>query len=284
MALYASQLSYSYPSTGRCAIKHISLKILPGEIVLITGKTGSGKSTLMKLLSGILAPDSGYVQFDNREIAPSDCGLVLQNPYDQLFAETLGQDVMFGPLNFGSPYEQAELVAKEALYEVSLNPEEFFERSVVSLSGGQSKAGSLAGVLAFRPHYYIFDEPSAGLDSSMRRQLRELVRKLADSGAAVLIVSHDIEEFLPYADGLLLMKDGASVWQGPSAHVLDNPQIFRLADIEPPEILLFQEELAKLSGQRFIFTLDPAQLSLRVQAVLNEYHKQCKQGAEIDNE
>lgn len=277
MALFASQLSYRYPGSKHYALKNISLKILPGEIVLITGKTGSGKSTLMKLLSGALSPESGYVQFNNKEIAASDCGLVVQNPHDQLFAETVEQDVMFGPLNFGMDEAHAKMVSRQALENVLLEPDSFSARSLLSLSGGQSKAVALAGVLAFQPRYYVFDEPSAGLDSRMRKNLKELIKKLADSGAAVLIVSHDIEEFLPYADGLLLMKEGVSVWQGPSAHVLDKPQIFRLADIEPPDILLFQEELVRQGGQAFAFTLDPDELAGRVQAVL-ELCQQRKQG------
>lgn len=257
MSLRADGAGFAYPGSPVSALKSISVKIVPGEILLVAGRAGSGKSTLMKLLAGLIEPNAGTVLLDSQPPTPHKIGIVFQDPASQLFADTVEADLMFGPRNLGKSDEECRKLARESLELVGLDPHAFLERSPFSLSGGQARRVAIAGVLAMDPEYLIFDEPTAGLDAQGRAFVKELLTKLKGRNRAVVVVTHDLDELLPCADNLLLLEGGRLAWNGPVRHAVNRPGIFGLAGLTEPDLLQFQACVARLSDKEPRYTLDP---------------------------
>lgn len=175
-------------------------------VTLLLGVSGSGKSTAARILCGVDAPDAGRALLDGRDVAAGDVGLSFQRPEDQLFCDTVLDDVMFGPLQAGLDEPAARARARRALEGMGLDPS-LWERSPHELSGGQQRRAALAGTVAAAPRAYVFDEPSAGLDAESRAHLRRLVARLADDGASVVVVTHDCAEWLGVADRVAFLHD-----------------------------------------------------------------------------
>ena len=197
-------VSFSYPSDGRQQVKvidDVSFSIQDNGFVGITGKIGSGKTTLCKLLCGLLKPSSGQILKEGR------VALAMQFPESQIFENTVLKDVMFGPLNMGLPEEQARSVAEKSLESVGLDGS-FFDRNPLRLSGGEKRRVALAGVLALDADIYVFDEPATGLDSRWHDSLFELLHRLNDSGRTVIIVSHSIDDIAENCRTLVYLEDG----------------------------------------------------------------------------
>ncbi len=216
MPLTLTGIGYTYASgTGFAvsAVRDVSFEVAVGELVLVLGATGSGKSTLLRLAAGLLEPQPGHATIDgaplDRRTARGSVGLVFQDAEAQLFADTVVDDVAFGPRNLGHSAEDAQALAREALASVGLDPQLFGERSPFSLSGGEARRAAIAGVLAMQPRYLLADEPTAGLDAPGRSALRRLLLD-ARSRAGVVVVSHTAEEFLGAADRVLVLSDGES--------------------------------------------------------------------------
>lgn len=233
------------------ALDHISLEI-DGEhdgVTGLIGHTGSGKSTLVQMLNGLLKPDIGKVLLDGVDIWAEPkkirdvrfkAGLVMQYPEYQLFAETVREDIAFGPKNMGLAGDELEACVLEAARFSGLGVE-LLDKSPFELSGGQKRRAALAGVLAMRPKILILDEPAAGLDPAGRREILGGVRRYAaESGTTVLIVSHSMEDMAMYCDKLVVMADGKILMHKTCAEVfshykdllsvgLDVPQITRIA-------------------------------------------------------
>lgn len=256
MSIRLENVSYTYMKKTpyeRTALKEVSLTIDKGEYIAVIGHTGSGKSTMMQHLNGLLNPDAGKVFVDEIDIsgkgqeakkARNKVGMVFQYPEHQIFAETIFEDVAFGPRNKGLAEEEVEKQVKAALSFVGLDYDTFANRSPFQLSGGQMRRVAIAGVVAMDPDYLILDEPSAGLDPRSRDSIfREINELYQARKMAVILVTHSMEEAAQYAKRLLVMAKGKIVIDGQSCEVfrsqrdalrelgVDVPQAVKLAEL-----------------------------------------------------
>lgn len=244
-------LSYTYgkkTSTPNKALDNVSFKI-DGGITGLIGHTGSGKSTLVQMLNGLLTPDEGEVILDGVNIWAEPkkirevrfkAGLVMQYPEYQLFAETVREDIEFGPRNMGLDGDELKSTVERAAAFSGLSPE-LLDKSPFELSGGQKRRAALAGVIAMNPKILILDEPAAGLDPAGRRDILGGIKKYSrESGTTVVIVSHSMEDMALYCDSIIVMSDSKILMHKPCAQVfseyrelvaigLDVPQITRVA-------------------------------------------------------
>jgi len=248
-------VSYTYmPGTPyeKEALKDISLEIKKGEFVAVIGHTGSGKSTLVQNLNGLLHPTKGNASLDGVDLsgksneakmARGRIGMVFQYPEHQLFAETVYEDIAFGPQNLGLNYEETDARVKDAMKFVGLDFETYAGRSPFSLSGGQMRRVAIAGVVAMNPDYLILDEPSAGLDPGSRdavfAEVMELYKK---RGTAIIMVTHSMEDAAQFAKRMLVVYDGRIIIDGKPGEVflkekeqllkvgMDVPEVYKLAD------------------------------------------------------
>lgn len=235
------------------ALDDVSISIDKGEIVAVIGHTGSGKSTLVQHLNGLLKPDAGQVAVDDVNLAGKDAaakkarqlvGMVFQYPEHQIFAETVYEDIAFGPRNRGFQPEKVDKQVREAMAFVGLDFETFAKRSPFQLSGGQMRRVAIAGVVAMNPDYLVLDEPSAGLDPRSRNAVFKEIMALHQSrGIAIVLVTHSMEEAVKYAKRLLVINQGKILFDGNPADIfrnhqqklvevgMDEPQVFKLADL-----------------------------------------------------
>lgn len=255
MSMKLEHVSYTYmPGTPyeKEALKDISLEIKKGEFVAVIGHTGSGKSTLVQNLNGLLHPTKGNASLDGVDLsgksneakmARGRIGMVFQYPEHQLFAETVYEDIAFGPQNLGLSYEETDARVKDAMKFVGLDFETYAGRSPFSLSGGQMRRVAIAGVVAMNPDYLILDEPSAGLDPGSRdavfAEVMELYKK---RGTAIIMVTHSMEDAAQFAKRMLVVYDGRIIIDGKPGEVflkekeqllkvgMDVPEVYKLAD------------------------------------------------------
>ena len=234
MPINIEQLSHTYlPGSALAypALSNISLAISEGEFLGIIGHTGSGKSTLIQHLNGLLLPTEGNVQVDGldtrekklRKQIRSLVGMVFQYPEYQLFDETVARDVAFGPKNMGLGEDEIATRVNEALRLVGLDPEAFSEKSPFELSGGEKRRAALAGILAMRPKYLVLDEPMAGLDPRGRREILSLVESLRrDFGTSIVMVSHSMDDVAMYADRIAVLDQGSLFMVGTPEEVFSH--------------------------------------------------------------
>lgn len=227
------------------ALTGVSLAV--AGVTLVLGVSGSGKTTAARVLTGVQVPDAGTADLDGCPVAPGDVGLAFQRPEDQLFADTVLDDMAYGPLMRSGDVEQARAAARRAAEALGVG-EELFERSPFELSGGQMRRVALAGVVASEPAAYVFDEPTAGLDAPSRRALLELVRSLASRGAAVAVITHDAGEWLPLADRVAFLREGAVTAEVSAARALAEPALFREAGLRPPALVELWARLGRRRG------------------------------------
>lgn len=245
MALILEHVSHTYGGGTAFAVEalvDVSLSVEPGRLTVVLGPTGSGKSTLLGIASGLLAPTSGSVVLDG---TPADgvlagrsggVGLVFQAPETQLFAESVLEDVGFGPVNLGLPRSEALDRARDALVTVGLEPDEFADRSPFALSGGEARRVALAGVLAMRPGYLLLDEPTAGIDARGREAVLSVLCEIVPT-TGVAIVTHDADEFLALADDALVLSRGRSLYWGPVEGLVRDPEPLDLSGLIVPEVV-----------------------------------------------
>lgn len=217
------------------AIRHVNLTIEDGEFVAIVGHTGSGKSTLVQHLNGLLTPTQGQILIDgedlngektNRRRIRQKVGLVFQYPEYQLFEETVAKDIAFGPRNLGLSADEIQERVRRAMAHVHLDYDKYAERSPFELSGGQMRRVAIAGVLAMEPKVLILDEPTAGLDPRGRDRILSMVQELhAQGGVTVIMVSHSMDDVARLATRLVVMSQGEVVATGTPR------EIFRQADM-----------------------------------------------------
>lgn len=221
MSIVLDRVSFTYMKGTpyqRLALHEVSLEIRPGEFMAVIGHTGSGKSTLVQHLNGLLQPSVGQVTVGGTDInkkgperqsARRRVGMVFQYPEHQLFEETVEADVAFGPRNLGVDTEKTALRVRRSLEFVGLDFEEVAKRSPFRLSGGQMRRVAIAGVLALEPDFLILDEPTAGLDPQGRDEILSQIKKLhAETGMAVILVSHNMEEVARLASRIVVMNRG----------------------------------------------------------------------------
>lgn len=259
MPIVIEQLNHEYLAGSTLAfpaLKDISLTIQEGEFLSVIGHTGSGKSTLMQHLNGLLLPTGGSVLVDGlntrdkaqRIRARRLVGMVFQYPEYQLFEETVAKDIAFGPKNLHLNDEEIDTRVKEAMELVGLDPAIFSEKSPFDLSGGEKRRTALAGIIAMRPKYLVLDEPMAGLDPRGRLEILDMMERLREAtGCTIVMVSHSMDDVARHADRIAVLDHGALV-------MVDTPQaVFSQADrlvslgLNIPQVTQLAQEL-KQSG------------------------------------
>ncbi|MCF6094829.1 energy-coupling factor transporter ATPase [Microaerobacter geothermalis] len=256
MEIFIEGLSYWYKKGTpfeKKALNHITLHIPPGQFVAIIGHTGSGKSTLIQHINGLLMPTEGRIQVGDITVTPKEkkslanlrkyVGLVFQYPEHQLFEETVEKDVSYGPRNLGIPDELIRVRVREALSMVGIK-EEMYSRSPFSLSGGQMRRVAIAGILAMNPKVLILDEPTAGLDPQGKENILKLIYQYhQENGLTTLFVSHNMDEVAQYADWIVVMKEGSILLQGPPSKVFQQEKKIREAFLDQPKITKLIKQL-----------------------------------------
>ncbi|MCI5621140.1 MAG: energy-coupling factor transporter ATPase [Lachnospiraceae bacterium] len=255
MSIIIDHLNYTY-SAGTSyeiqALKDINLKIEDGEFLGIIGHTGSGKSTLIQHLNGLIHATSGTIYYNGQDIYDKDydmrvhrskVGLVFQYPEHQLFENTIFDDVAFGPKQQGMTKKQAGLRAFEALRSVGL-PEELYYQSPFDLSGGQKRRVAIAGVLAMKPEVLILDEPTAGLDPKGREEILDLIATLhREQHMTVILVSHSMEDVAQYVDRILVVNDGTVMYYGSPKEVFTYYKELEQIGLAAPQVTYLMHEL-----------------------------------------
>ena len=253
--LSLQHVSYIYsPGTAyeKVALDDVNLSLGKGEIVGLAGHTGSGKSTMIQLLNGLLKPTSGTVTFEGKDIHAkgysgnylrSKVGMVFQYPEHQMICDTVWEDVAFGPSKQGLTREACETRVEEALRFVDL-PEKYYQASPLQLSGGQKRRVAIAGVLAMHPEYIILDEPAAGLDAAGKREIFDRIRRMSrEQGIGVLLVSHSIEDLAEYADRIIVLDDGKKILDDRPAEVFAERETLETCGLDVPEAVKFADRL-----------------------------------------
>ena len=250
-------LSYTYGKGAPYEIKaldSVNLVFEAGRITGLIGHTGSGKSTLVQMLNGLMKPDSGKVLLDGVDIweKPKEIrnirfrvGLVMQYPEYQLFDESAEKDIAFGPRNMGMSEDEVKEAVREAARFAGLD-ESLLKKSPFDLSGGQKRRAALAGVIAMRPEVLVLDEPAAGLDPGARREILGRIKKYQrESGTAVIIVSHSMEDMAMYCDTVAVMDHGRLMMTGTPAEVFSRSQELFAAGLDVPQITKVAASLKK---------------------------------------
>lgn len=253
--LSLQHVSYIYsPGTAyeKVALDDVNLSLGKGEIVGLAGHTGSGKSTMIQLLNGLLKPTSGTVTFEGKDIHAkgysgnylrSKVGMVFQYPEHQMICDTVWEDVAFGPGKQGLTEEACKTRVEEALRFVDL-PEKYYQASPLQLSGGQKRRVAIAGVLAMHPEYIILDEPAAGLDAEGKREIFDRIRRMSrEQGIGVLLVSHSMEDLAEYADRFIVLDDGKKILDDRPAEVFAERETLETCGLDVPEAVKFADRL-----------------------------------------
>ena len=256
MPIVIEHLNYVYMSGGPYethALDDVSLTIEDGEFVGLIGHTGSGKSTLVQHLNGLLLPTSGTITVDGLNIADKatdrrairrKVGLVFQYPENQLFEETVEKDIAFGPKNLGLDDAEIDRRVKGAMRKVALDYDALHERSVFDLSGGQMRRVAIAGVLAMEPRTLVLDEPCAGLDPRGREEILGLIRDLhRDTGATIVMVSHSMDDVASLAERVIVMNHGRVAMDGTPREVFSRGAELRAIGLDVPQAVLLADKL-----------------------------------------
>ena len=256
MGIILDNVSYTYQEGtpfASAALSDVNLSIEDGSYTAIIGHTGSGKSTILQLLNGLLVPTKGSVRVFDTLITPTSVnkqirqirkqvGLVFQFAENQIFEETVLKDVAFGPQNFGVSVEEAEAIAREKLALVGID-ESLFERSPFELSGGQMRRVAIAGILAMDPSILVLDEPTAGLDPIGRKELMALFKKLHQDGITIVLVTHLMDDVAEFADQVYVMEKGKLVKGGKPGLVFQNLEFMEDIQLGVPKITRFAQRL-----------------------------------------
>lgn len=254
--LVLDHISYEYsPNTiyACSALKDVNLAIGKGEFIAIIGHTGSGKSTLIQQMNGLLQPTQGTIYYKGQDIYDKGfnrtnlrekVGLVFQYPEYQLFAETVLKDVCFGPKNLGLPLLEIQQRAFQAIEAVGLT-DAVYDLSPFELSGGQKRRVAIAGVLAMKPDYLILDEPVAGLDPAGRRELLEMLRSLNEQGMTIILISHNMEDVAEYARRIIVMEQGGIVLDGTVSEIFQNGDYLQELGLDIPQVTRLMMQLSK---------------------------------------
>ena len=246
----ASSLAFSHVSIAyenADVLNDISLSIPSGRVTLIAGRSGAGKTTLACLAAGLTKAQSGSVLLGGTAPVPGEVALAFQNPEQQLFLETVEHELAFAPRNLGCSEDEVARRVSEAASQLEIK--ELLPSDPFCLSGGQARRVALASILTLSPRAVVLDEPTAGLDAPARSALHRLVQDIACKGLPVLVVSHDLEEWLAIADQVVLLADGTIAWQGTPGALASDIDAFARAGLEPPESWQLRELLVQ-AGKR----------------------------------
>lgn len=272
MSIILDHVNYIYDSnqpTAKKALDDVCLTIPDGQFLGIIGHTGSGKSTLVQHLNGLLKATEGHIYVDGEDIYDKDydlkklrskVGLVFQYPEHQLFEIDVFTDVCFGPKNLGYDRKETELLAFDALQKVGLD-KEYYYQSPFELSGGQKRRVAIAGVLAMKPKVLILDEPTAGLDPKGREEILSQVKKLRDeSNMTIILVSHSMDDVAEYVDRIIVMNKGCVMYDDVPKEVFRHYEELEQIGLAAPQVTYIMHALAKegLPVDTDITTIDEA--------------------------
>ena len=257
MSLILDHVNHIYGEDTNLAVAalvDINLVIPDGQFIGLIGHTGSGKSTLVQHLNGLLKPTSGAIYFNGQDIADKDydkkelrskVGLVFQYPEHQLFEVTVFQDVCFGPKNLGLSSKEVELRAFEALKLAGVKEEQFYQ-SPFDLSGGQKRRVAIAGVLAMKPEVLILDEPTAGLDPKGRDEILGQIKRLQkETGITIILVSHSMEDVAEYVDRIIVMNKGRVMFDDVPKEVFEHYEELEEVGLAAPQVTYIMNRLNK---------------------------------------
>ncbi len=271
-----TDLCYTYMSGGpfeKAAVKNVNLTLNHGEFVGLMGHTGSGKSTLIQMIAGIVKPSFGKIEIDGTELYSKDCdmrkmrfktGLVMQYPEYQLFEETVFKDIAFGPNNMGLSEDE---IKRRVLFAADLVglPKEIMEKSPFELSGGQKRRVAIAGVLAMEPQILILDEPTAGLDPAGRDEILSKIKDMHQRlGITVILVSHSMEDLANLSDRIVVMNGGELAMYDKTAEVFKHSKELKKMGLSVPQITQVCEILREngLPISEGIYTIEAAKAEL----------------------
>ena len=272
MALRVDNISYEYEKGTAMsvhALAHVSVNIPDGQFIGLVGHTGSGKSTFVQMLNGLLKPSEGHIYWNDQDIHAdgfdrkklrADVGLVFQYPEHQLFEQDVISDVMFGPRNLGFSEEECRNRAEKALRSSGLS-EEFWKQSPFDLSGGQQRRAAIAGVLAMQPKVLILDEPTAGLDPRGRDEILDMVRGMKQQlHMTILLVSHSMDDVAEYADRIIVMNDAKILMDGSPKEVFAHYKELEAVGLSAPQMVYIMQYLREcgLPVRTDILTVDEA--------------------------
>ena len=256
MSIVIEHLNYVYMQGGPYetkALDDVSLTIHDGEFVGLIGHTGSGKSTLVQHLNGLILPTSGQITVDGMDLADKNTdkrairrrvGLVFQYPENQLFEETVAKDIAFGPKNLGLDEEEIDRRVRTAMRRVALDYDKLAQRSVFELSGGQMRRVAIAGVLAMEPQTLVLDEPCAGLDPRGREEILGLISDLhRESGATIVMVSHSMDDVAALAERVIVMNHGKVAMDGAPREIFSRGEELRAIGLDVPQAVELAQKL-----------------------------------------
>ena len=256
MSIVIEHLNYVYMQGGPYetrALDDVSLTIHDGEFVGLIGHTGSGKSTLVQHLNGLILPTSGQITVDGMDLADKNTdkrairrrvGLVFQYPENQLFEETVAKDIAFGPKNLGLDEAEIDRRVRTAMRRVALDYDKLSQRSVFELSGGQMRRVAIAGVLAMEPQTLVLDEPCAGLDPKGREEILGLISDLhRESGATIVMVSHSMDDVAALAERVIVMNHGKGAMDGAPREVFSRGEELRAIGLDVPQAVELAQKL-----------------------------------------
>ena len=288
MQISLKNVSYTYnykTPYAREVLKDINLKIDEGSYTVIVGKTGSGKSTLIEHINGLLLPTKGEVAVDNilitnpqskkerRELAKKlkilrqDVAVLFQFSEQQLFETSVLKDIIFAPLNYGVAEEKAILKAKELIKLVGLD-ESYLDKSPFELSGGEMRKVALCGILALEPKVLILDEPTVALDYQSREEIMAMVKRLKEEfDMTIVLVTHNMDYVLEYADKVFVLKNGEISFEGKVEDLFLNEQVLKENSLELPEVLKFYK---KLEANNIVLDVFPRKYEALIDALKNK--------------
>ena len=281
MPVAFEQVSFSYDGE-RDALENIDLVVDDGEFLGVIGHTGSGKSTLVQLMNALLVPTAGRVLVDGmdtrerklRRKVRTTVGLAFQYPETQLFANTVAEDVAFGPRNLDLPDGEVDRRVREALERVGMDYAEVAQRSPFDLSGGQQRRVALAGILAMEPRVLVLDEPAAGMDPATVSEIRAYLRELNDQGLTIVLVSHSMDDVAELCSRIIVLDHGTLRMQGTPAELFtaQNAAELRRINLGVPRATKFALELAERGLEMPDPILDERQLVEALVDLRNETH------------
>ena len=281
MSIALEHVNYVYsPGTAyeKHALKDVSLEITQGQFVGIIGHTGSGKSTLIQHLNGLIKATSGKILYDGQNIYDegydmkklrSQVGLVFQYPEYQLFEADVLSDVCFGPKNQGLPPEECEKCAKEALDLVGF-PEKYYRQSPFELSGGQKRRVAIAGILAMHPKVLVLDEPTAGLDPKGRDEILDQIEHLhRETGMTVILVSHSMEDIAKYVERIIVMNRGEKMLDGTPKEVFSHYKELEKVGLAAPQVTYVMHDLKE---RGFPVSMDATTVGEAADEIMRSFH------------
>ena len=295
MSIEIKKLEHTYNENtpfSHAALKGIDLSIPEGKVTAIIGQTGSGKSTLVQHLNGLLIPTAGTLDICGFHIQPllkikdvkqlrKEVGLVFQFPEYQLFEETIGKDIAFGPKNFGTSEEDASQLVKKVLPVVGLD-ESYLDRSPFDLSGGQKRRVAIAGVLAMNPDFLVLDEPTAGLDPKGRDEiLDQLVLLHKTRGISVVLVSHSMEDIAKYVERIIVMNHGHVAFDDTPKKVFAHYKELEKIGLAAPQMTYIMHALKEHGMDVDVTATTVEEARDTILAALESQKKNGKKGAEV---